>query len=201
MNKNKLIEKVGIANRELKKVREYFTELENMGLFEYYNLKLYDLFYECDNTEDFYNFCEYYYDMFIECVSESCDNNDFESLAHYIGRTSSFYLIDTNKIIIDRFTLNYDFTIDNLFYDMFYYGSFLEFENEIINIDSVLFPFKDFVDIEGTYESINNELDYIINGEFLEDLKAYFKDSITALEILKGFKESAINDFNYFVEV
>lgn len=185
------------ANRELLKVWDYVEKEIQPLLCKGYNLKLYsafciadDLFLEYPILENWYSdsmdlfnsFCELSYDVFLEDLQE----NNIKDCRKYVRHTSLFYLTDNR---------DYDFTLGDLLNNV--YGGYF---NSIIR-KKALYP-----DIEyyGSYkealEASTEELEYIISGEFLQDLKNYFHDPLYIAHYIKDFKYNQVGNFREWVE-
>ena len=192
--------KIDKANKELKKVHNYILSLQD-SLLNPVNLKLYDAFFDADDLDKFYFFCEISFDDFREIIKDAT-KTDFYNLVHYIGRTSSFYCLTDdlyNNIITDRGKINLPDTIYNLFYDLYGWdGILLNFDKNGGYIDTV-----ELLDDCDKYDTDKrdtvNQLDYIITGEFLNDIKAAFKNCIFVYDTIKDFKENQTEYYQDFI--
>jgi hypothetical protein len=186
------------ANKELKKVHEFLTSL-NDTLLQPTNLKLYDVFFSCDDTEQFYSFCENSFEEFEEYIKDQTNTN-FNKLVHYIGRTSKFYCLSNelyNNIITERDNIILPDTIFNLFNNIFCYDNLLNFDkNGYIDTIQLL---EDVTKYDLDKSDTVNYLKYIINGDFLTELKALFSDCFIVYDYIKDFKENQEEYFNDFV--
>lgn len=168
-----------------------------------YDLKLHDVSYylyddfkndfplyadENRDTDDLFNFyCLCAFDYFNDCVKAKC-NADFKTLAHYVGRTSKFYLND-----FDSYGNTPENAIDYLFYekaDLWRMGIDLQ-DNEQIYIMGV--------DIDEYGDAIRDDLTEIINN-FYNMTVEHCAPFIRCYEILKEFKENQVSDFKEFCE-
>jgi len=195
------------ANRVIKNtIQPYFLELsEKLG--KSYNLKLYDVFYQCEelvneaiekavkeyprfeqdirkyiNNDCFYNFCDLEYDNFKTWSEENHIQLDEE--LQYIGRTSSFYIGDLHKID----------GIINLLEKC--YGGVLWISEK----DHKLVPYiSDFISYRDSLDNDRECLEYIINGDFLRDLKNTFSDDLLICDYIQDFKENQIECFREYL--
>lgn len=188
------------ANKVLNNVKEFLTTNKDLFLTST-NLKLYDAFYKAENLNDFNFFCELSFNDFQEDIEEQT-GKDFYKNVHYIGRTSSFYCVNDelyNNIITEKESINFNDTLYNFFYDLWGCNMTLNFNKKGGSIDTIeLLEDIEKYDMDKNY--IANELNYIISGEFLEDIKKLFENSIYIYNYIKGFKENQIEYFNDFLE-
>lgn len=191
------------ANKELKKVHEFLTSL-NDTLLKPTNLKLYDAFFSGEDTEQFYNqfydFCDISFCEFKEYIKDQTNTN-FNELVHYIGRTSSFYCLSDelyNNIITERDNIVLSDTIFNFFYDIYSGDNLLNFDKNNGFIDTIKL-LKDVEKYDDDKSDTAYYLNQIINGDFLTELKALFSDCFIVYDYIKGFKENQEEYFNDFV--
>ena len=187
------------ANKELKKVHEFLTSL-NDTLLKPTNLKLYDAFFSCDDTEQFYDFCDISFEFFEEYIKDQTNTN-FNKLVHYIGRTSSFYCLSDelyNNIITERDNIVLSDTIFNFFYDIYSGDNLLNFDKNNGFIDTVKL-LKDVEKYDDNKSDTVYYLNQIINGDFLTELKALFNDCFIVYDYIKDFKENQKEYFNDFI--
>ena len=191
--------KIDKANKELKKVHDFILSLNNT-LLNPVNLKLYDAFFNADDLDKFYFFCEISFDDFREIIKDAT-NTDFYNLVHYIGRTSSFYCLTDdlyNSIITDRNGVILSDTIYNLFYDL--YG----WSNILLNFDkNGYIDAGQLCDDVFVYDTDKHDttcqLDFIISGDFLKEIKAAFNDCIFVYDTIKDFKENQTEYYQDFI--
>lgn len=191
--------KIDKANKELKKVHDFILSL-NDTLLNPVNLKLYDAFFSADDLDAFDFFCECSFDDFREIIKDAT-NTDFYNLVHYIGRTSSFYCLTDdlyNNIITDRNGVILSDTIYNLFYDL--YG----WSNILLNFDKKgCIDAGQLCDDVFVYDTDKHDttcqLDFIISGDFLKEIKATFKDCIFVYDTIKDFKENQTEYYQDFI--
>lgn len=205
--KKELLEKINLANKEIKKVISFIEE--NELAFGYMDLKLHDASYyfysqmekdfpllkhSDDRHSYFNNICNDEYNFCVEDLDNNYDIN-FDEMHHQLGRTSSFYLHDKRVINITVNGLKYKDTIYNLIDN--YYGGELEFlDNCMIDIEQTI----ELLDNEYWYEEdVENELDYIIN-ELYGDLLDYSKDIFTTYNYIKEFKDNQVEIFKTHLE-
>ena len=187
------------ANKELKKIHDYVTSL-NDTLLKPTNLKLYDAFFKAENLDDFYDFCELSFDQFQEYIEEQT-GKEFYKNVRYIGRTSSFYCLSDelyNNIITEKESINFNDTLYNFFYDLWGCNMLLNFNKTGGAIDTIEL-LKDVEAYDNDKHDTINQLNYIISGEFLTELKALFNDCFIVYDYIKSFKENQIEYFNDFV--
>lgn len=185
------------ANRELLKVKEYIDSVLDPVLSDSRDLKLYDAFYQAEDIINeyplvkdeyevydlFYWFCNDYYNYsFMEWIEE---NNINKNLMEYIGHTSSFYISRYHNIenIADLF-----YTINNGYGEVQFSG------NKIIPFVDVNISYNDSLD-DDVYD-----LDYIISGKFLKDIKSYFDDALKLASYIDDFKSNQVQYFKDYVE-
>lgn len=191
--------KIDKANKEIKKVHDYILSLQD-SLLNPVNLKLYDAFFNADDLDEFYFFCEISFNDFREIIKDAT-NTDFYNLVHYIGRTSSFYCLTDNlynNIIADRNGVILSDTIYNLFYDL--YG----WSNILLNFDkNGYIDAGQLCDDVFVYDTDKHDttcqLDFIISGDFLKEIKATFKDCIFVYDTIKDFKENQTEYYQDFI--
>lgn len=187
------------ANKELKKVHEFLTSL-NDTLLKPTNLKLYDAFFSCDDTEIFDIFCNVSFEAFEDYIKDQTNTN-FNKLVHYIGRTSSFYCLSDelhNNIITERDNIVLSDTIFNFFYDIYSSDNLLNFDKNNGFIDTIKL-LKDVEKYDDDKSDTVYYLNQIINGDFLTELKALFNDCFIVYDYIKNFKENQEEYFNDFV--
>lgn len=200
------------ANRALQEILSYIKGIENVWN-EQYNLKLYDTFFqffqcdgivekelkkardqgydiEMDASDEFDYFCRDSYDSFIRDL----EYMGIEDCRRYIGRTSSFYFSDFR----DKYTYPVNrwkrcFDLENFLRD----ASGLEL---YINDKGKCYP---YVIDDYTYNDcleINREdLQYLISGKALQDVKRYFRDIIKEYEIITDFKKGQVESFTDYI--
>lgn len=189
------------AQKEIDRTKQYLQKHDD-ALFTMHDLKLHDVSYylyddfEKDfpllyadrngNTDDLFNFyCQCTFDNFDACLKEDC-NADFETLAHYIGRTSKFYLND-----FDSYGNKPENAIDYLFYekaDLWRTGIDLQDDEQLYIMG---------VDIDEYGDAIRDDLTEIINN-FYNMTVEHCAPFIRCYEILKAFKENQVADFKDF---
>ena len=187
------------AQKEIDRAKQYLTDNEN-ALFTMHDLKLHDVSYYCytDFVKDFpllaqesgeYNefhaYCDVTFDTFQEDIKAEC-NADFETLAHYIGHTSKFYLND-----FDSYGNDPGNAIEYLFYelaDLWRTGIDLQ-DNQQLYIMGV--------DIDEYGDAIRDDLTEIINN-FYNMTVEHCAPFIRCYEILKAFKDNQVSDFKEF---
>jgi hypothetical protein len=187
------------ANKVLNNVKEFLTTNKDLFLTST-NLKLYDAFFNTENLDNFYIFCDCYFDQFKEDIKEQT-GQDFYKLVHYIGRTSSFYCVNDdlyNNIITEKESINFNDTLYNLFCDLWGCNMLLNFNKTGGAIDTIEL-LKDIEAYDNDKHDTINQLNYIVSGEFLEDIKKTFKNSLIVFNTIKSYKEDQICAFNDFV--
>jgi len=193
-----LLYKIDKANKELKNAHDFILSIKEI-LTTYTDLKLYDVSFASDDSNKFYDFCDCAFQDFQEMIADETNDN-FYNLVHYVGRTSKFYCISDklyNNIITDnRGNINLSDTIYNLFYDCYYYPNLNFSKNGFIDAVEI---FDDIEKYGIDKDDISNELDFIISGEFLQELKAIFKDGIFIYNTIWDFKENQIEYYNNFI--
>ena len=191
--------KIDKANKELKKVHDYILSLQD-SLLNPVNLKLYDAFFNADDLDKFNFFCEICFDDFREIIKDAT-NTDFYNLVNYIGRTSSFYCLTDdlyNSIVTNRNGVILSDTIYNLFYDL--YG----WNNILLNFDkNGYIDARQLCDDVFVYDTDKHnttcQLDFIISGDFLKEIKAAFKNCIFVYDTIKDFKENQTEYYQDFI--
>ena len=197
MNKNKINYRK--ANRELLKVKEYMEKELDPVLSEERNLKLYDVYFQAADIIDkyqlvkekymvddlFYLFCEDQYDCFKDDMKHK--GIDINELMKYIGRTSSFYISEYYNI--------YD--IETL-YDLVNNGyREVQFSADGMQVKPFINEYMTYSD---NIDSDIYDLEYIISGKFLRDVKEYFLDSLKLAEYIDNFMKNQISIFTEFIE-
>lgn len=191
------------AQKEIDRTKQYLQEHVD-ALFSMHDLKLHDvscylyddfendfpLLYADNNgdTDDLFNFyCQLTFNVFDDCLKEDC-NADFETLAHYAGRTSKFYLND-----FDSYGNKPENAIDYLFYekaDLWRTGIDLQDDEQLYIMG---------VDIDEYGDAIRDDLTEIINN-FYNMTVEHCAPFIRCYEILKAFKDNQVSDFKEFCE-
>lgn len=189
------------AQKEIDRAKQYLKEHDD-ALFTMHDLKLHDVSHYCytDFEKDFpllsensnadNEFTAYYettFDIFKEDIAQEC-NADFETLAHYIGRTSKFYLND-----FDSYGITPEKAIDYLFYekaDLWRVGIDLQDDEQLYIMG---------VDIVEYGNAIRDDLTEIINN-FYNMTVEHCAPFIRCYEILKAFKDNQVSDFKEFCE-
>lgn len=208
MEKQEILKLIEKANIELEKVKNYMLSIQGKILTPV-NLKLYDAFYKaCDENRvnDFYDFCDFQFETFKEMIEEETGEKFF-NIVHYIGRTSSFYCA-SRRYYEDIITDNHN----NIIFPDTFYNFILDIqgvEDEIANFDNdgLINPDNLFDYIEKTkeyyelsFDDIKNDLDYIISGNFLNNIKDFFKDGLFVYDLLQDFKNDQVTLFDEFLE-
>lgn len=189
------------AQKEIDRAKQYLKE-NKTALFEYHDLKLYDvasylwrdfekdfpLLAENSNADNEFNFyCETTFDAFQEAIKAEC-NAEFKTLAHYIGRTSKFYLND-----FDSYGNDPGHAIDYLFYekaDLWRTGIDLQDDEQLYIMG---------VDIDEYGDAIRDDLNEIIKN-FYNLTVEHCAPFIRCYEILKAIKDNQVSDFKEFCE-
>ena len=202
MNKNKITYRK--ANRELLKVKQYIDQDVIPALSVKRNLKLYDVSFEAadiiekyplvkenyDSNDLFQWFCDEQYDFFKDGMLEKGIN--IEKLLYYIGQTSSFYINPNRSYDIS------DYTIMECLYDAVN-GGYREVQ---FSADGM--QVKPFINEDITYsnslDSDIYDLEYIISGKFLQDVKNYFSDCLTVAEYIDNFMKNQISILIDYIE-
>ena len=189
------------ANKELEKVVEYLKETEAVWN-TMMDLKLHDAFFEAEDIckeypiietywrDEFQHFCDLEYDTFMEMMQA----DGIKECMKYIGRTSRFYLTDIN----DR---DMQGVICNLFGSIVPAYSCPDLKEEAgkVLIDPEAMRFGNYTDTE-ILEMVQEELEYIISGEFLKDIKEYLKDAIWIYDYITTAKAFQIENFRTYIE-
>lgn len=191
--------KIDKANKEIKKVHDYILSLQD-SLLNPVNLKLYDAFFNADDLDKFYFFCEISFNDFREIIKDAT-NTDFYNLVHYIGRTSSFYCLTDdlyNNIITERDKIILSDTTYNFMYDLYnnHYTNLNFSKNGLIDAIELI---DDIQKYELNIDAVADELDFIISGDFLKEIKATFKDCIFVYDTIKDFKENQTEYYQDFI--
>lgn len=189
------------AQKEIDRAKQYLQEHAD-ALFTMHDLKLHDVSYYCytdfekdfpllsENSNaynEFYAYCDVTFDTFKEDIAQEC-NADFETLAHYIGRTSKFYLND-----FDSYGNKPENAIDCLFYekaDLWRTGIDLQDDEQLYIMG---------VDVDEYGDAIRDDLTEIINN-FYNMTVEHCAPFIRCYEILKAFKDNQVSDFKEFCE-
>ena len=194
------------ANKVIRDTVKPYLEEISKKLNTVYNLKLYDVFYACEDltnealghavkeyprfeddiksyigNDPFYDFCNLEYDYFTDWMSY----NHIEDPRNYIGRSSSFYIGDFHRIdglncLVDMIGGCYSVQIDDK-------GKIFPYISDIIS-------YKDSLDAD--FEDLN----YIISGDFLSDIKKYFFDDLKVADYINSFKENQTDAFKDYLE-
>lgn len=212
-------ELVAKANEQCKRIKDYIAE--NEGMFDLMNLKLYDASsYEykdmikdfplcyADNEEYSENsyFCRFYestYDQFMDWCAE--EKIDFRAMCHHIGRTSSFYLYDKDKELVQREygKINWSWTMYNIFNKLGYsnYCQLIEFDNEGNVDEEESFKYnEDYYTREEWIEELKPALLYIVN-EMYNDFLEEFEDVKKVYEYIKDTKDNQVEYFKEWLEI
>ena len=204
------------ANEQLRRIREYITEHEDM--FDSMDLKLHDAsFYEyrdmekdfplcfADNEgryEDsyFYRFCEATYDQFADWCAE--EKIDFNKMCHHIGRTSSFFLYDKEIVQRENWHIRWDWTMYNCFNELGYsnYYQLIEFNKEgNVDEEETLKFDEDYWTQEEWLDEIKPALQYIID-EMYDDFIKEIEDIVKVYEYIKDTKDNQVEYFKEYLE-
>ena len=204
------------ANEQLRRIREYITEHEDM--FDSMDLKLHDAsFYEyrdmekdfplcfADNEgryEDsyFYRFCEVTYDQFTDWCAE--EKIDFNKMCHHIGRTSSFFLYDKEIVQRENWHIRWDWTMYNCFNELGYsnYYQLIEFNKEgNVDEEETLKFDEDYWTQEEWLDEIKPALQYIID-EMYDDFMKEIEDIVKVYEYIKDTKDNQVEYFKEYLD-
>lgn len=187
------------AQKEIDRAKQYLQEHDD-ALFTMHDLKLHDVSYylysnfrndfpllSADNSGDdlFSFYCETTFETFKEYLKEDC-NADYYKLAHYIGRTSKFYLNDFTE---------YGNTPENAIDFLFYEKADLWRTCIDLSDNGQLYIMG--VDIDEYGDAIRDDLNEIINGFYTMTVE-HCAPFIRCHEILKAFKDNQVADFEEF---
>lgn len=204
MTQNEMLVEIGKANEQVQRVMDWVKE--HSAAFLPMNLKLYDAYYYdgsekakkefpltyAESYSEFEWFCNQQWEMFDDWLAENgIEWSGQNEIAHYIGRTSSFFLHDREIVDENRYySINYDAILDN----------FLYYEWHCYTL-----PTKDgFVDTEinvEDYEECYAEyVDWIINS-FFKEFTEKFDDTIKVYEYVHDTKENQVAYFKSYLEI
>jgi hypothetical protein len=186
------------VNNGMKQVKTYLESIENVWN-ESRNLKLYDVAFQAGDILEKYPlvkeeykeddlftwFCEYEY----ECFTEWMNENNIDDCRSYIGRTSSFYLTDIH-----------DDSIEQVIYNLF--DKILGYYPFDIDVEALMIPFQDtdyYTEAE-LIEEYQEDMEYIANGKFLQDIKDYLSDAVQIADYIDTFKKNQIAGFTEYIE-
>jgi hypothetical protein len=199
------------ANNECKRIKNHIVD--NRGMFDSMTLKLYTACeYGCKGMEEdfplcyadnqtrkgdwyFYMFCEWSYDQFLEwCISEGID---FSRMAHYIGRSSQFYLYLNELVHRRRGRIDWSLTMCNIsdLGDL----CLVEFdEHGLIDLVKSSKSIGEY-DIEEEWEQeFKLELEYIISKMY-DDFLNEIKDVDKVYGYIKDFKDNQVKYFKAYL--
>lgn len=187
-------------------IKAQLKQVKNHG---YVNAKLYDAF-SVNNQEslnEFYRFCEDEWEWFKEFLNENNLNTK------QLGRTSSFLIVSENYSDPNGYNEYEDLTelseseLDKAVIEFMDSELFFEKrENDKLSfsdIDGIVSHFmqKHNTDLEETFDTIKEYLEYIQNG--LIELELYVKslESVNeAYGYLEKFKEHQVYNYMYFIQ-
>lgn len=213
-------ELVAKANEQIKRLKAWYEE--HQKAFDSMNLKLHDVSYYCckEMEEDFPlcyandsdgNYCEYsYFSMFCEQEYDSMveflaeeHNIQFKDFHHSVGRTSSFYLHNQNIFQFERFQLNWFWTMNQILSELMgvYYGGYVEFNKDgSVNFEKSLQDIeKYYTDMEGAYENLRNELEWLAT-EMHDEVVKYFEDMLIVYDYISNFKKNQVKIFKEWLQ-
>ena len=189
------------ANRVIKTDIIPYIETLSEKLGESYNLKLYDVSYYADEIIEkypllydqekdnnsaynvFWYFCEDSYNQFTEWLHE--ENISKNDIFNYIGRTSSFYIGDFHS---------FDGVVDILY-------AICDFSDIQFDSSGKIVPFVDInIDYYDSLKDDQPELEYIITGKALNDIKKHFEVALSVQHYIEDFKKNQIDYFNEYCE-
>lgn len=207
MRKSTIEQIIDCANSKLYKAQQLLAETEHMWN-KSMNLKLYDACgmtvftkdiiggkatIELDGEEAddlFYSFCQdalsTFRDMSFEDLKIFLDFND---IADYIGRTSSFYLTEMHNDYKNKYITALYEIADDLLSDIE-----LKMENGTIKVD--FDHTMEFYDED--YERLYLDLTYIING-LVEHVESILADVKTVYDYIENFKKEQKEMFTEYV--
>lgn len=207
MRKSTIEQVIECANSKFYKAQELLAETEHMWN-EYMDLKLHDacgmtvftkdiaggkVTIELDGKEAdslFDIFCQDAFSTFQDMSFEDLKIFlDFNDIADYIGRTSSFYLTKMHNNYKDKYaTALYEIAGD-LLSDVE-----LKIENDMIKVD--FDRTMEFYDED--YERLYLDLMYIING-LVEHVESILEDVKTVYDYIENFKKEQKEMFTEYV--
>lgn len=207
MRKSTIEQVIDCANSKLYKAQQLLTETEHMWN-KYMDLKLHDACgmtkFEKDiaggkvtvelNPEEaselFYSFCQDAFSTFQDTTFEDFDHFiNFNDIADYIGRTSSFYLTTMHNDYKDKYaTALYEIAGD-LLSDVE-----LKIENDMIKVD--FDKTMEFYDED--YERLYLDLTYIIN-DIVDDVESILADVKTVYDYIENFKQRQKGMFTAYI--
>lgn len=210
MEIDELIDK---ANEQCMRIKGYIQENEDM--FNIMDLKLYDAFYyECDKMKDDYpslcnnemdsyfnRFCESTYNQFLEWCTEEYIN--FDKMSHYVGRTSKFYLYETEFVQRDNHNeINWQWTMQNIVDEVGYslcYSLFDFDKDGNINRESLLDDNESFYTKEELIEEIKPALQYISDSLY-DDFMVQLEDTKKVYDYIKDIKDNQVEYFKDYLD-
>lgn len=207
MRKSTIEQVITCANYQIKKAQELLTNSEHMWN-KYMDLKLHDTCYMTTFTKEiaggkvtielnpeeadslFDIFCQDAFSTFRDISFEDLKIFlDFNDIADYIGRTSSFYLTTIHNDYKDKYITALYKIADDLLSDIE-----LKMENGTIKVD--FDRTMEFYDED--YERLYLDLTYIING-LVEHVESILADVKTIYDYIENFKKEQKEMFTEYV--